>query len=73
MKTKATILSDGSGPVIFFGLVGAVGTDLDLAVNTLQDSLRNANYASRVIKVIDQLTPADTGGFYAYDGKRLPW
>jgi len=29
--------------------------------------------AQDLLKVIDQLTPADTGGFYAYDGQRLPW
>lgn len=55
MKNKAPIVPAASGPELFFGLVGAVGTDLDLAVNALQDALRNANYTSRVIKVIDQL------------------
>ena len=29
--------------------------------------------AQDLLHVIDQLTPADTGGFFAYDGKRLPW
>ena len=29
--------------------------------------------AQDLLKVIDKLTPADTGGFYAYDGQRLPW
>ena len=29
--------------------------------------------AQDMLRVIDQLTPADTGGFYAYDGKKLPW
>ncbi|HXT66502.1 MAG TPA: anti-phage dCTP deaminase [Nitrospiraceae bacterium] len=55
MKTKAVLTSSGSGPEVFFGLVGAVGTDLDLAINALQDSLRNVNYKNIVVKVIDQL------------------
>ena len=29
--------------------------------------------AQDLLRVIDHLTPADTGGFYAYDGKPLPW
>ena len=29
--------------------------------------------AQDLLKVIDQLTPANTGGFYTYDGKPLPW
>lgn len=55
MKFKTSIPSPRSGPELFFGLVGAVGTDLDLLVNALEDSLRNVNYETRVIKVIDQL------------------
>lgn len=55
MKTKAAIPSAGFGPEIFFGLVGAVGTDLDIAITALEDALRSANYESRVVKVIDQL------------------
>ncbi len=57
MKANLTIASTGSGPEIFFGLVGAVGTDLDLAISALQDSLRNVNYSNRVVKVIEQLLP----------------
>ncbi len=29
--------------------------------------------ASDMLRVVDALTPADTGGFRAYDGARLPW
>jgi NAD(P)-dependent dehydrogenase (short-subunit alcohol dehydrogenase family) len=29
--------------------------------------------AQDMLRVIDQLKPADTGGFYTYDGKVLPW
>ena len=43
------------GHEIFFGLVGAVGTDLDIPIVALEDALRSANYESRVVKVIDQL------------------
>ena len=29
--------------------------------------------AAQLLTVIDQLTPADSGHFFAYDGERLPW
>jgi NAD(P)-dependent dehydrogenase (short-subunit alcohol dehydrogenase family) len=32
-----------------------------------------ADAAQDMLRVIDQLKPADTGGFYTYDGKVLPW
>jgi len=39
--------------------------------NEIGRSARDA--AQDLLEVMDQLTPADSGGFYAYDGKRLPW
>lgn len=29
--------------------------------------------AAELLQVLDQLSPQDTGGFWAYDGQRLPW
>ena len=29
--------------------------------------------AAQLLTLIDQLTPADSGHFFAYDGQRLPW
>jgi NAD(P)-dependent dehydrogenase (short-subunit alcohol dehydrogenase family) len=29
--------------------------------------------AAELLTLIDQLTPADSGNFFAYDGERLPW
>lgn len=29
--------------------------------------------AAQLLTLIDQLTPADSGHFFAYDGERLPW
>jgi len=29
--------------------------------------------ADQLLNLIDQLTPADSGHFFAYDGQRLPW
>ncbi|MBP5952945.1 SDR family oxidoreductase [Pseudomonas sp. P42] len=29
--------------------------------------------ATQLLTLIDQLTPADSGHFFAYDGERLPW
>ena len=38
------------------------------------DSARPADVAAaRLLTLIDQLTPADSGHFFAYDGQRLPW
>lgn len=35
---------------------------------------RPASVAAReLLSVIDRLTPADSGSFFAYDGERLPW
>lgn len=37
-------------------------------------SARPADVAAvQLLNVIDQLTPADSGHFFAYDGERLPW
>ncbi|NMZ56867.1 short-chain dehydrogenase [Pseudomonas lundensis] len=38
------------------------------------DTARPADVAAaRLLTLIDQLTPADSGHFFAYDGQRLPW
>ena len=38
------------------------------------DSARPAGVAAaQLLTLIDQLTPADSGHFFAYDGQRLPW
>jgi hypothetical protein len=29
--------------------------------------------AKRLLDVIDSLSPEESGGFYAYDGSRIPW
>lgn len=29
--------------------------------------------ASHILRVLDELRPADTGGFFAWDGSRIPW
>lgn len=39
------------GPELVFGLVGAIGTDLDHVADVLSESLRRVNYAPQVIKV----------------------
>ncbi|MFJ7311997.1 SDR family oxidoreductase [Pseudomonas sp. NPDC098747] len=37
-------------------------------------SARPADFAAaQLLTLIDQLTPADSGHFFAYDGERLPW
>lgn len=42
--------------------------------NVRADALFSADYAaSRLLEVISQRTPADTGGFFAWDGTHIPW
>ena len=37
-------------------------------------SARQADIAAaQLLTLIDQLTPADSGNFFSYDGERLPW
>ena len=37
-------------------------------------SVRTADVAAaQLLTLIDQLTPAGSGHFFAYDGERLPW
>ena len=28
---------------------------------------------TQLLAVLDQLTPSDSGGFFSWDGSRLPW
>lgn len=49
-------------------------------VSGLSQPFRGANNArpadiaaAQLLTLIDQLTPADSGHFFAYDGERLPW
>jgi cytidine deaminase len=39
------------GPELFFGLVGAIGTDLDQVADVLSEALRRVNYQPKVIRV----------------------
>ena len=32
-----------------------------------------AQSATHLLNVVDRLTPSDTGGFFAWDGQRIPW
>jgi deoxycytidylate deaminase len=45
-----------SKPELFFGLVGAVGTDLNQVVTALMDSLNSADYSLQPIRLSERLT-----------------
>ncbi len=51
------------------GATGAIGPALVLAhfARPAQDAARE------LLTVLDGLQPPDSGGFWAYDGQRLPW
>ena len=40
---------------------------------TAQSLLLPETSAGLLLNVLDQLTPEDSGGFFAYDGCRIPW
>ena len=48
-----------SGPELFIGLVGAVGTDLELVSSALQDSLSEVNYKFQTIQLSKLLHEID--------------
>jgi NAD(P)-dependent dehydrogenase (short-subunit alcohol dehydrogenase family) len=55
---------------------GTVATDLSAPfTNNTPDSkvFRPAECADHLLEVIDQLGPEQNGGFYAWDGKEVPW
>jgi cytidine deaminase len=64
VKTAAS-----SGPEVFFGLVGAIGTDLLGVANMLGDSLKRFNYNCMRLHLIDDLQ----GLQLTVNGKKPKW
>ena len=55
---------------------GTVDTDLSRPFQRsvpAQSLLSADTSAKRLLDVIDSLSPEESGGFYAYDGSRIPW
>jgi NAD(P)-dependent dehydrogenase (short-subunit alcohol dehydrogenase family) len=52
---------------------GTVNSALSAPFNGQQIGREPADAAADMLKVLNELKPADTGGFFAYDGQRLPW
>ena len=52
---------------------GTVATGLSANFAGNRDTFTPAEAADKLLRVLDNLTPADTGGFFAYDGSRIPW
>ena len=55
---------------------GTVDTDLSRPFRRsvpAQSLLSADTSAKRLLDVIDSLSPEESGGFYAYDGSRIPW
>lgn len=45
--------SEKKGPELFFGLIGAIGTELEVVAKTLEDSLKKVGYKSKKIVLSD--------------------
>ena len=52
---------------------GTVNSALSAPFNGAQMGRDPQAAAADLLKVMDGLSPADTGGFFAWDGQRLPW
>ncbi len=52
---------------------GTVRTDLTAKYAGNHPTVSPDEAAANLLAVIDGLTPADTGGFFAWDGKPIPW
>ncbi len=52
---------------------GTVATPLTRNYATRHPTVSPAAASSNLLAVIDGLTPADTGGFFAWDGSAIPW
>lgn len=52
---------------------GTVNSALSAPFNGSQIGREPDVAATEILKVMDGLAPPDSGGFFAYDGQRLPW
>ncbi len=52
---------------------GTVETDLSAPFAGQRNTLTPDASAARMIAVLENLTPADSGSFFAYDGTTIPW
>lgn len=52
---------------------GTVDTALGAGRNGNHQLFSPAEAAEKIVSVIDRLTPAETGGFFAYDGAAIEW
>ena len=52
---------------------GTVRTDLTARYAGRHPTVSPDEAAANLLAVIDGLTPADTGGFFAWDGEAIPW
>lgn len=52
---------------------GTVATALSTPFAGQRERLTPEDSASRMIAVLDGLTPTDSGSFFAYDGTTIPW
>lgn len=52
---------------------GTVRTDLTAKYAGRHPTVSPEEAAANLLSVIDGLTPADTGGFFAWDGRPIPW
>lgn len=52
---------------------GTVATSFGARFRGNREALTPETSANRMLDVLGALSPADSGGFFAYDGTRIPW
>ena len=52
---------------------GTVATSLSEKFTGNRDTVSPEIAAERLLSVLESLSPADSGGFFAYDGSTIPW
>jgi NAD(P)-dependent dehydrogenase (short-subunit alcohol dehydrogenase family) len=74
VKTAAIEVARGNPRAVLVALhPGTVDSSLSAPFRGHEIGRTPAVAAADLLRVIDSLTPADTGGFRAYDGATLPW
>ena len=74
LKTAAIEVKRSNPNAVLVSLhPGTVSTGLSRPFKGAQIGRAALDAARDMLGVMDQVTPADTGSFFAYDGTRLPW
>ncbi|MFK7942497.1 MAG: SDR family NAD(P)-dependent oxidoreductase [Paracoccaceae bacterium] len=74
VKTAAVELARTRPEAVVVALhPGTVATTFGSQYRGAREALSPAQSAAQMLAVLKDLTPAETSGFFAYDGSRVPW